>query len=124
MGRRGVRKAPIAAALIALLAGAWLGDLYDAGCDVRVLLDPEATLAEFSLRGRGVPVQFPKFSVGDGTLGHKLVLVRSAGETQLIQSSANLSGTHFNIMHNLSVRVRAPALPFAQDIEAELLRYW
>ena len=101
-----------------------LGDLHDGGCDVRVLLDPGATLAELSLRGRGVPVQFPEFPFGDGTLGHKIALAHSGGETQLIQSSANLSGAHFNILHNLSLRIRAPSLPFAAELEAELLRYW
>jgi hypothetical protein len=101
-----------------------LEELVDEGCDVRVLLDEANALARLSLLTRGVPVQFPTFPAGGGTLGHKIVSVVSGGETHLLQGSANLDVFNHGVSHNLTVYARVPASPLTQAIDDELSRYW
>ena len=99
--------------------------LVDLGCDVRVMVDEEtAPLALVALQLRGIPARFPTFPAGSGTLGHKIVLADSAGETHFLQSSANL--TFYDVLiGNLTAYLRAPTMPAVREvIETELLRYW
>jgi len=99
--------------------------LVGIGCDVRVMVDEDtAPRAVAALQRRGVPARFPTFPAGGATLGHKLVLADSAGETHLIQSSANL--TFYDVLiGNLTAYLRAPTMPAIRAaIETELLRYW
>ena len=98
--------------------------LMGGGCDVRVLLDEENTLARTALENRGVPARFPTFPAGSATLGHKIVLADAEGETHFLQSSANLTALDV-IIGNLTAYLRAPTTPEIREaIETELLRYW
>lgn len=110
---------------IATLVYDKLKALNDAGCDVRVLLYADNLDGKRALEDRGVPVQFPNYPVGKGMLGHKLLMIRSGGNLHLIQSSANLTESHYKKVHNLTLYLCAPGLNNIQaDLEAEFNRYW
>jgi hypothetical protein len=99
--------------------------LVAAGCDVRVLLDEdESAGAKAALDSRGIPARFPTYPAGNATLGHKLVYAEYAGETYLLQSSANLTALDV-LAGNLTATLRAPELPTIRGvIDSELSRYW
>jgi phosphatidylserine/phosphatidylglycerophosphate/cardiolipin synthase-like enzyme len=99
--------------------------LNDAGCDIRILIFADNSDGMRALEERGLPVQFPTYPVGKAMLGHKLLMIRSGGNLHLIQSSANLTESHYKKEHNLSLYLCAPGLNNIQaDLEAEFNRYW
>jgi hypothetical protein len=110
---------------IATLVYDKLKALNDAGCDVRVLLYADNVDGRRALEDRGVSVQFPTYPVGKAMLGHKLLMIRSGGNLHLMQSSANLTESHYKKEHNLTLYLCAPGLNNIQaDLEAEFNRYW
>ncbi len=104
-----------------------LRELHRKGCQVRVLLDcnrgNEAAYRE--LRRLGLEVRPATFPAGTAILGHKLTLARAGDTAHVIQSSANLSRSHHQLKHNLTLRLHGRGLlPLHDALETELKRYW
>jgi hypothetical protein len=97
------------------------------GCKVKFLLDKKKGNAGAfaALREAGVAARVPTFPSGKAILGHKLVLSRSGDDVQIIQSSANLSGSHHRKKHNLTLYLRGARFASLHEaLRRELKRYW